>query len=75
MDCSHASYTEKVSVRLTSKNNFKVKNKDIKTKEQMCANLTLPTPQNGQTQSNNSSVVADELLSVFGHFVGWRLED
>ena len=28
------------------------------------------TPQNGQTHSNNSSAVADE-LSVFDHFVGF----
>ena len=31
--------------------------------------LQAPTPQNGQTHSNNSLAVADELLSVFDHFV------
>ena len=35
--------------------------------------LSAPTPQNGQTQSNNSSVFADE-LSVFDHFVGLPLK-
>ena len=36
-------------------------------------NLTLwaPTPQNGQTHSNNSSA---ECLSVFDHFVGLVLK-
>ena len=32
--------------------------------------LLAPTLQNGQTHSNNLSAVADELLSVFDHFVG-----
>ena len=30
----------------------------------------MPTPQNGQTHSNNSSATADELLSLFDHFMG-----
>ena len=29
---------------------------------------------NGQTRSNNSSAIADELLSVFDHFVGFALK-
>ena len=36
----------------------------------------MPTPQNGQTHSNSkkSSAVADELLSVFDHFVRLALK-
>ena len=30
----------------------------------------MPTPQNSQTHSNNSSAAAEEFSSVFGHFVG-----
>ena len=30
----------------------------------------MPTPQNGQTHSNNSSAVGKELFGVFDHFVG-----
>ena len=37
-------------------------------------NLFAPTPQNGQTHTNNSSAVADELLGVFDHFVGLTLK-
>ena len=32
--------------------------------------LYAPTPQNGQTHSNNSSATADGCLNVFDHFVG-----
>ena len=37
--------------------------------------LQAPTPQNGQTHSNNSSATADELfLSVLNHFMGLALK-
>ena len=34
----------------------------------------MSTAKNGQTHSNNSPAVADELLSVFDHFVGLALK-
>ena len=37
-------------------------------------NLLAPTPQNGQTRSNNSSAFADELLSFLTNFVGLALK-
>ena len=33
----------------------------------------MPTPQDVQTHSNNSSAFADELFEVFDHFVGLAL--
>ena len=36
--------------------------------------LQTPTPQCGQTHSNNSLATADELLSVFDLFVGSALK-
>ena len=36
--------------------------------------LIAQTLQNSQTHSNNSSFFADELLSVFNHFVGFALK-
>ena len=36
--------------------------------------LQVPTPQNGQIHSNNSSATAGELFGVFDHFMGLALK-
>ena len=36
--------------------------------------LKAPTPQNGQTHSNNLSAIADKLFDVFDHFVKLTLK-
>ena len=46
--------------------------KTIQTIKMLLISLT-PTPQNGQTHSNNSSAIADELFECVWPFMkGWR---
>ena len=48
----------------------------LQTKKKKEKNFQVPTPQNGQTRSNNFSIVFDptKCLSMFDHFVGLVLK-